>query len=84
MIDALNDIYRARNREELDFFLRYSAVSSMTHKQYQGTEFSVDIFCDLDSLCLNAIPCSMIHSKGGESRLLFYLRGRGYARMPAR
>jgi carbamoyl-phosphate synthase large subunit len=62
-----NHIYRARNRKELDFFLNYTEVSSMVQKQCQGTEFSVDIFCDLDSRCLNAIPRSMIHSKGGES-----------------
>jgi len=62
-----NHIYRARNREELDFFLRYTEASSMVQKQCQGTEFSIDIFCDLDSRCLNAIPRSMIHSKGGES-----------------
>jgi carbamoyl-phosphate synthase large subunit len=62
-----NHIYRARNREELDFFLRYTEVPSMVQKQCQGTEFSIDIFCDLNSRCLNAIPRSMIHSKGGES-----------------
>jgi len=62
-----NHIYRARDREELDFFLRYTEVSSMVQKQCQGTEFSIDLFCDLDNRCLNAIPRSMIHSKGGES-----------------
>jgi carbamoyl-phosphate synthase large subunit len=62
-----NHIYRARNREELDFFLRYTEVPSMVQRQCQGKEFSVDLFCDLDSRCLNAVPRSMIHSKGGES-----------------
>ena len=32
-----------------------------------GEEFSIDVFCDLDGRCLNAIPRSMIQSKGGES-----------------
>lgn len=62
-----NHIYRARNREELDFFLRYTTVTSMVQKACRGKEFSIDIFCDLESRCLNAIPRTMIHSKGGES-----------------
>ena len=33
----------------------------------RGEEFSVDLFCDLESRCLNAIPRTMIQSKGGES-----------------
>ena len=32
-----------------------------------GVEFSIDVFCDLDARCLNAIPRTMIESKGGES-----------------
>ena len=32
-----------------------------------GTEFSIDVFCDLDSRCLGAVPRTMIESKGGES-----------------
>src|SRR5437899_4991827 len=33
----------------------------------RGTEFSVDVFNDLDGRCLAAIPRTMIESKGGES-----------------
>ena len=32
-----------------------------------GEEFSIDVFCDVEGRCLNAIPRSMIQSKGGES-----------------
>jgi carbamoyl-phosphate synthase large subunit len=32
-----------------------------------GEEFSIDVFCDLDGRCLNAIARTMIQSKGGES-----------------
>src|SRR5262249_21723859 len=32
-----------------------------------GEEFSIDVFCDLEGRCLNAIPRTMIESKGGES-----------------
>jgi carbamoyl-phosphate synthase large subunit len=32
-----------------------------------GEEFSIDVFCDLASRCINAIPRTMIESKGGES-----------------
>ena len=60
-------IYRAASREELAFFLRYTPVDSIVQACLGGEEFSVDVFCDLDGRCLNAIPRTMIESKGGES-----------------
>jgi carbamoyl-phosphate synthase large subunit len=60
-------IYRAADRDELDFFLRYTTVPSMVQACCRGEEFSIDVFCDLDGRCLNAIPRTMIESKGGES-----------------
>src|SRR5947208_14909846 len=32
-----------------------------------GPEFSIDLLSDLDGRCLNAIPRTMIESRGGES-----------------
>jgi carbamoyl-phosphate synthase large subunit len=61
------DIYRAEDRDQLDFFLRYSPVDSFVQRVCPGEEFSVDVFCDLDGRCLNSIPRTMIESKGGES-----------------
>ena len=61
------DIHLAREREELDFFLRYTAVPSIVQRRCEGEEFSIDVFCDLEGRCLNAIPRTMIESKGGES-----------------
>jgi carbamoyl-phosphate synthase large subunit len=60
-------IYRAENRDELEFFLRYTPVDSIVQACLGGEEFSVDVFCDLDGRCLNGIPRTMIESKGGES-----------------
>ena len=60
-------IYRCRDRRELEFFLDYSAEESMVQSCCRGEEFSIDVFCDLDSRCLNAVPRTMIESKGGES-----------------
>ncbi len=60
-------IYRAADRAELDFFLRYSPVDSFVQRLCPGEEFSIDVFCDLDGRCLNSIPRTMIESKGGES-----------------
>jgi len=60
-------IFRATNREELDFFLGYTPVDSMVQAVCTGEEFSIDVFCDLEGRCLNAIPRTMIESKGGES-----------------
>jgi carbamoyl-phosphate synthase large subunit len=60
-------IHAAGDREELEFHLRRAAVESMVQQVCTGEEFSIDVFCDLDARCLNAIPRTMIESKGGES-----------------
>jgi len=60
-------IYRADNRSELDFFLRYTTADSMVQSLCHGEEFSIDVFCDLYGRCLAAVPRTMIESKGGES-----------------
>ncbi len=60
-------IYRAADPDELAFFLRYTPVESMVQEMCLGEEFSIDVFCDLEGRCLNAIARTMIQSKGGES-----------------
>ncbi len=60
-------IYRAESRRALDFFLEQTPVDSMVQAVCSGEEFSIDVFCDLAGRCLNAIPRTMIESKGGES-----------------
>jgi carbamoyl-phosphate synthase large subunit len=60
-------IYRAHDRGELDFFLRYTTAESMVQSVCRGEEFSVDVFSDLDARCVAAVPRTMIESKGGES-----------------
>jgi carbamoyl-phosphate synthase large subunit len=60
-------IYRAANRAELDFFLRYTEAESMVQSVCRGVEFSIDVFSDLEGTCVAAVPRTMIESKGGES-----------------
>jgi carbamoyl-phosphate synthase large subunit len=60
-------IYRADDPQELEFFLRYTRVPSFVQERCRGEEFSIDVFCDLEGRCLNAIPRTMLLSKGGES-----------------
>jgi carbamoyl-phosphate synthase large subunit len=60
-------IYRAADPGELEFFLRYTPVDSFVQEACLGEEFSIDVFCDVQGRCLNAIPRTMIQSKGGES-----------------
>jgi carbamoyl-phosphate synthase large subunit len=60
-------IYRAADRSELEFFLHYTPVDSLVQSCLGGEEFSIDVFCDVEGRCLNAIPRTMIESKGGES-----------------
>jgi carbamoyl-phosphate synthase large subunit len=61
------NIHRADDAEQLAFFLRYATVPSFVQERCLGEEFSIDVFCDLEGRCLNAIPRTMLLSKGGES-----------------
>jgi carbamoyl-phosphate synthase large subunit len=60
-------IYRADDADQLAFHLGTTPVDSMVQEVCLGEEFSIDVFCDVEGRCLNAIPRSMIQSKGGES-----------------
>jgi carbamoyl-phosphate synthase large subunit len=61
------NIHRASAPDELAFFLGHTDVSSFVQEVCLGEEFSIDVFGDLDGRCLNAIPRTMLLSKGGES-----------------
>ena len=60
-------IHPAADREEMAFFVRYVKEPVMVQRLMQGPEFSIDILCDLEGRCLNAIPRTMLESRGGES-----------------
>jgi carbamoyl-phosphate synthase large subunit len=60
-------IHPAMDAEQVDFFCRYVDEPVMVQKLMQGPEFSIDVLCDLEGRCLNAIPRSMLESRGGES-----------------
>jgi carbamoyl-phosphate synthase large subunit len=60
-------VHPAADAEQVDFFCRYVDEPVMVQKLMQGPEFSIDVLCDLEGRCLNAIPRSMLESRGGES-----------------
>ena len=60
-------IHPAADREQMQFFVRYVDEPVMVQRLMGGPEFSIDLLCDLDGRCLNAIPRTMIESRGGES-----------------
>lgn len=60
-------IFRADDPAQLEFFLGYTTMESFVQERCEGEEFSVDVLCDMDGRCLNAIPRTMLLSKGGES-----------------
>jgi carbamoyl-phosphate synthase large subunit len=60
-------IHPARDADEAEFFARYVDEPVMVQRHMQGPEFSIDALCDLDGRCLNAIPRTMLESRGGES-----------------
>jgi carbamoyl-phosphate synthase large subunit len=60
-------IHPAADRDEMEFFVRYVKEPVMAQWLMGGPELSIDILCDLDGRCLNAIPRTMLESRGGES-----------------
>jgi carbamoyl-phosphate synthase large subunit len=60
-------IHPAADRAQMDFFVDYVDEPVMIQRLMGGDEFSIDILGDLSGRCLNAIPRTMIESRGGES-----------------
>jgi carbamoyl-phosphate synthase large subunit len=60
-------IHRAKDARAAEFFVEYIEEPAMIQRWMDGPEFSVDCLSDLDGRCLNAIPRTMIESRGGES-----------------
>jgi carbamoyl-phosphate synthase large subunit len=60
-------IHRADDARAAAFFVDYVEEPTMVQRLMDGPEFSIDCLSDLDGRCLNAIPRTMIESRGGES-----------------
>jgi len=60
-------IHRADDARAAEFFVDYVDEPTMVQWWMDGPEFSIDTLSNLDGQCLNAIPRSMIESRGGES-----------------
>jgi carbamoyl-phosphate synthase large subunit len=63
-----DSIHRADDAGEAAFFARYLRDKDpMVQRMMDGPEFSIDCLSDTEGRCLNAIPRSMLESRGGES-----------------
>jgi carbamoyl-phosphate synthase large subunit len=60
-------IHRADNADAAKFFVEYVREDTMVQRFMDGPEFSIDALSDQAGRCLNAIPRTMIESRGGES-----------------
>lgn len=60
-------VHFAADAEQAAFFVSYIPEPVVIQRAMEGPEFSIDCLCDLEGRCLNAIPRSMIESRGGES-----------------
>jgi carbamoyl-phosphate synthase large subunit len=60
-------IHRADDQRAAEFFVDYVRESTMVQHFMDGPEFSIDTLSGPDGRCLNAIPRTMIESRGGES-----------------
>jgi carbamoyl-phosphate synthase large subunit len=60
-------IHRADDAAAAEFFVDYVKEPTMIQRFMDGPEFSIDVLGDRQGRCLNAIPRTMIESRGGES-----------------
>ena len=61
------NIFPAKDAREAAFFVAYIDEPVMLQRLMDGPEFSIDCLSDRDGRCLNAIPRTMLESRGGES-----------------
>jgi len=60
-------IHLARDEREARFFVSYVEEPVMVQRAMRGPEISIDCLGDTEGRCLNAIPRTMLESRGGES-----------------
>jgi carbamoyl-phosphate synthase large subunit len=60
-------IHLAHDIEQARFFIGYVQEPVMVQRAMNGPEISIDCLGDTGGRCLNAIPRSMLESRGGES-----------------
>jgi carbamoyl-phosphate synthase large subunit len=60
-------IHLAHDAAQARFFVDYVAETTMIQRAMNGPELSIDCLGDLEGRCLNAIPRTMLESRGGES-----------------
>ena len=60
-------IYHAKDPSQARFFVDYVDEPVMVQRAMDGPELSIDCLGDMQGRCLNAIPRTMLESRGGES-----------------
>jgi carbamoyl-phosphate synthase large subunit len=60
-------IHLAHDPEQARFFVSYVSEPTMVQRAMDGPELSIDCLGDREGRCLNAIPRTMLESRGGES-----------------
>jgi len=60
-------IHLAHDAAQASFFAAYVEEPVMVQRAMDGPELSIDCLGDRDGRCLNAIPRTMLESRGGES-----------------
>jgi carbamoyl-phosphate synthase large subunit len=60
-------IHLAHDAAQARFFIDYVREPTMVQRAMTGPELSIDCLGDRDGRCLNAIPRTMLESRGGES-----------------
>jgi carbamoyl-phosphate synthase large subunit len=60
-------IHLAHDCAQTRFFVEYVREPTMVQRAMEGPELSIDCLGDLNGRCLNAIPRTMLESRGGES-----------------
>ncbi|KOF55875.1 carbamoyl phosphate synthase-like protein [Clostridium sp. DMHC 10] len=58
-------VFKIKNQKELDFFLEY-VENAIVQEFIEGTEFTVDVLCDLKGSVIFAIPRERLEVRAGE------------------
>lgn len=60
-----NNVYKLNNQEDLNFFINY-VKTPILQEFKQGTEYTIDVLCDLNGNVISVVPRERLEVRAGE------------------
>ncbi|MCY6353989.1 ATP-grasp domain-containing protein [Clostridium sp. ZS2-4] len=60
-----NNVFKVKNEKELNFFVEY-VENPIIQEYIEGTEYTIDVLCDLRERVISAVPRERIEVRSGE------------------